>query len=536
MTPEAAQRFPDILVTGNSLPDVLIGYQKRLLQSTARHQVTICEKSRRIGMTWAIAADAVLTAGMARSAGGMDVLYIGYNLDMAREFIDTSAMWAKAFLPAATEVEEFLFKDKDEAGAEKDIQAFRVTFASGFDIIALTSKPRSLRGRQGFLIFDEAAFHDDLAGMMKAGLAFLMWGGKILVISTHDGDTNPFAQLVNDSRAGRKPYNVLRVTFDDAVADGLYERVAMMLKARGQSVKDKQDWIDEIRAFYGEDGAEELDVIPAAGTGSAISPALIELRMRPDIPVVRWTVANDFAQMPEHLREAECRDWLESEIRPLLSGLDPELRSFIGEDFARNVDMTVLWPLQLDRHLVRRTAFVVELANVPFDQQRQVLFFICDRLPRLAGGALDATGNGSYLAEVAAQRYGFHRIQQVKLSVEWYRENMPKFVAGFEDGLVAMPRDADLLNDHRALKKIRGIVQLPDQRVQDTKDKKRKRHGDSAIAHALAYWATTIDVPEYDYTAAFSKPNGRNDDDSADPAQRRLAPLAGHGRFGSGAW
>ena len=46
----------------------------------------------------------------------MDSFYIGYNLDMAREFIDVCAMWARSFSFAVLEggVEEFLFDDGDD--------------------------------------------------------------------------------------------------------------------------------------------------------------------------------------------------------------------------------------------------------------------------------------------------------------------------------------------------------------------------------------------------------------------------------------
>ncbi|MBE0529525.1 MAG: hypothetical protein IH626_01775 [Rhodospirillales bacterium] len=527
MTPDLAQTMPDVLRRlGGELPDVLLSYQARLLATTALSQVTVCEKSRRVGVTWGIAADAVLTAGAARSASGMDVLYIGYNMDMAREFVDACAMWAKAFLPAVSEVDEFLFKDTDDKGGDRDIQAYRITFASGFEIVALSSKPRSLRGRQGYLIFDEAAFHDDLPGMLKAGMAFLMWGGKILVISTHDGEANPFATLVNDSRAGRKPYAVVRITFDDAIADGLYERVALMAAARGIPVKPKDEWVADIRAFYGDDAAEELDVVPAQGTGTAIAGALIEARMRNDILVLRWAPPDNFAEWPQHVREAEARDWCEENLAPLFKALDPKLQHFFGEDFGRIRDLTVIWPIALTQNVTRRAPFVVELASVPFEQQKQVLFYIVDRLPRFCAGAMDATGNGAYLAEVAAQRYGFGRIFQVKLSIEWYRENMPQFVAAFVDAGVEIPKDADILNDHRALKKINGVVQVPEIRAQDLKDKNRKRHGDSAIAHALAYFASVSDVHEYGYTpvtTAASAAEGRamwqphdDDDDRGD--------------------
>ena len=33
-------------------------------------------------------------------------------------------------------------------------------------------------GQQGFVLIDEAAFHDDLGEVLKAAFALLIWGGK----------------------------------------------------------------------------------------------------------------------------------------------------------------------------------------------------------------------------------------------------------------------------------------------------------------------------------------------------------------------
>jgi phage FluMu gp28-like protein len=93
----------------------------------------------------------------------------------------------------------------------------------------------------------------------------------------------------------------------------------------------------------------------------------------------------------------------------------------------------VLAPLQQAQDLVLRPPFLIEMRLVPFKQQEQVLFYVVDRLPRFMAGALDATGNGMYLAEVAAQRYGTC-IEQVMLNEPWYRANMPPFKAALQDG------------------------------------------------------------------------------------------------------
>ena len=66
-------------------PTVLLPYQQDWIADQAA--VKVCEKSRRVGLSWAEAADAALTGAADRSAGGDDTWYIGYNQDMAKEFI-----------------------------------------------------------------------------------------------------------------------------------------------------------------------------------------------------------------------------------------------------------------------------------------------------------------------------------------------------------------------------------------------------------------------------------------------------------------
>ncbi len=78
---------------------------------------------------------------MAASAGGCDTFYVGTTKDMAREFIDACAMWAKAYDFAASEVGEEVLVDED-----KDILVYVINFASGFKIKALSSNPANLRG------------------------------------------------------------------------------------------------------------------------------------------------------------------------------------------------------------------------------------------------------------------------------------------------------------------------------------------------------------------------------------------------------
>jgi phage FluMu gp28-like protein len=159
--------------------DVLLPYQVRWIADDAA--VKVAEKSRRVGITWAEAADAALSAA---ATAGMDTWYLGYNRDMAREFVETAAAWARQFNKAAHAIEEVVLDDE-----RRDLLAYRIRFASGHKIVALSSRPSNLRGKQGRAVIDEAAFHDNLPELMKAALAFTMWGGLVRVISTHNGES-----------------------------------------------------------------------------------------------------------------------------------------------------------------------------------------------------------------------------------------------------------------------------------------------------------------------------------------------------------
>ena len=198
---------------------------------------------------------------------------MGYEKEMTREFIDYAAEFAKQFQMLAGEVEETVFVDPDHP--ERDIQVFRIHFASGFDVVALPSVPRALRGKQGLVILDEAAFMTDLGEVLKAALALLIWGGKVVVCSTHNGDTNPFNELINDIRSGRASGKVLRLTFDEALSQGLCRRI-FLVTGKPWSPEAEIAWIADIRAKYRNNAEEELDVIPNPTTGAYLPGPLLD--------------------------------------------------------------------------------------------------------------------------------------------------------------------------------------------------------------------------------------------------------------------
>ena len=495
--------------------DVLLPYQKRWIADDS--QLKIAEKSRRTGVTWAEAADSALSSAASVSAGGEDVFYVGSTKDMAREFIDAVSMWAKAYSCACDDVSEEVFENED-----KDILTYVINFASGFKVKALSSNPSNLRGMQGNVTIDEAAFHDRLAEVLKAALALTMWGSKVRLISTHNGIDNLFNELIKDSRAGKKRYSVHSIPLETACAEGLYKRICQITR-KEWSQEAEDEWKAGLLKDTAteEDALEEYGCIPKSGSGVYIKRTLIERAMVSDrsIPILRWTAPKDFELQTEAKRNADINEWCEAAIQPLLTPdvLDPNCRHVFGEDFARKGDLTIFCPLTIRSDLTKRVHFVVELSNAPYETQRIVLFYILERLPRFTAAAFDATGNGGYLAEAARLKYGTDMIDTVMLNLPWYREWMPKLKAAFEDDDLEIPRHEDILSDLNKIQVKQGVPQI--EKGSGKGSDGQQRHGDFAVGLAMAIRASWMEGGSIDLMELPAKNDlwgGAEDDDDND--------------------
>lgn len=263
------------------VPKILLPYQIRwhLDQSNVR----IAEKSRRIGWSWGcIAAEGALEAAAER---GMNQYYMGYNMGMAAENIGDALTFARAYGMVCSAIDisrerEVRREVKNEVISEtrQDITRFRLTFASGHIYEALSSSPWNWRGRQGHALIDEAAFHRNLREVIKGALAFLMWGGRVDIISTHNSEENDFFDLIREVKAGKLPtWSLHHIDFDKAIAEGFYKRICLVT-GREWTRQAEQKWRDEQYASYPsqEDANEELGCIAKRGSGAYFTRMLLE--------------------------------------------------------------------------------------------------------------------------------------------------------------------------------------------------------------------------------------------------------------------
>jgi len=458
--------------------DVLLPYQKKWIADGAK--VKVWEKSRRIGASYVEALASVLEAAKKKEAGGQSTYYLSYSKEMTQQFARDCAFWAKHIHAAANEMEEIALNDED-----KDITVYRIRFASGFEIWGLPSTARSLRSKQGRVIIDEAAFVDDMNELVKAAMALQMWGGCVRILSTHNGDDNPFNELAKEIRAGKKHYSLHRTTFDDALAQGLYQRICLV---RGEAWTDEKQeaWRGEIVGDYGDGADEELFCIPTRAGTRYFPTTLLESASDPDAAVVRKSCDDAFTFEREEKRFGEFDEFLKNEIRDIL--LAHKNAVYIGEDFARSGDLTTIFFDEEAPDEKLPTFLVIELRNVPFAQQWQVIKFCLDTVPNLGGAAFDGRGNGQMIAELAAQEWPGY-VHQVMISTKWYAENFPKLKGRMEDGATTIPDDPLIRDDFRVVGLKGGVPCV----LERSGGPRERRHGDGAIAKLMAVFAATED-------------------------------------------
>ncbi|MFB2538826.1 hypothetical protein [Acinetobacter sp. c3-l95] len=218
-----------------------------------------------------------------------------------------------------------------------------------------------------------------------------------------------------------------------------------------------------------------------------LSRALIQSRMSLATPYVIYAKKNEFNLLPDYARELDCSKWCKDNLKEILANLPKYAKCYVGVDYGRNGDRTA-YPIGYENpQLQLVTACVVELHNIPFSQQEQLLNYICDNI-NLMGMAMDAGGIGAANAEKAWQRYGASVVEMIKLSQAWYSLNMPPFKAALEDGMLTdIPQHENILSDLFAFEVIGGVPKLPT--TKNTGEDKTKRHGDTGVALALMHYA-----------------------------------------------
>ena len=429
----------------------LLPYQGRWISDDAA--LRVCEKSRRIGMSWSEALDAVLYA----ASGKGNVYYQTFREDVTKGFLADCAAWIEDVETVTSEVEEILVKDEQGRAST----AYRITCASGKEILGLSSNPHIFRsrGRPGDLaILDEAAFLPDLQASLTAATAFLTWGGKVHILSTHQSDSSPFARLCDEIRDGKsKDGSLHRVTFSDAIADGLYRRVCEVTEEEW-SAEAEAEWEARIRAHYGDRAGEELDCHPASGYGCWLEWAQIR-------------AAESEACPPERGFE---------DAAPEAAGYGVR---WIGVDVARERDLWVAVVLD-DRGGVLWTVDTVVGRGETFRAQRGVVAALIETW-RPIRVAVDQTGMGEAFVESLQEAHGTV-IEGVRFSAPVQLDLATALSERLQDRGLRIP-DSEALRQN-----LRAVRREPGRTGGWRLVTERTREGQGETSHADRFWAYAL--------------------------------------------
>lgn len=465
------------------IPKILMPYQGRYHADNA--PVRITEKSRRIGFSWGcIAAEGALEAA---ADNGMNQYYMGYNIGMAAENIGDALTFAKAYGMVCSAID--ISREREVISDKKqDITRFRLKFLSGHIYEALSSSPWNWRGRQGHARIDEAAFHRNLQEVIKGALAFLMWGGRIDIISTHNSEDNYFFELIRDVKSGKLPtWSHHYVDFDQAIAEGFFERVCLVTGqpySKDAEKKWRQDQFDSYPSQ--EDANEELLCIPKKGSGAYFTRLLLEQCMIDGVVMIRWTKPAEWVVNPNRLVETEI--WIKDNLKPVIDNMTNH-DTVYGQDFGRTGDLSVIYISQKRDPSRWSRVLELDLRNIPFDVQAAIRDYLLLNVKRLHHASFDARGNGQSHAEGAMQLPGLaQKVTCVMATASFYMEFFPKYRQSLENREHLIGRNEDAVTDHRRVVLRKGNPTMDD--GHDKGQDGQKRHGDSAIAGLMEHHAT----------------------------------------------
>lgn len=481
--------------------EIFLPYQKKWLED--RSDLKIIEKNRRCGISWTDSADSVLDAAPAE--GWSNTYYMSFNKDNCRQYIEDAGEWAKKLGYAVSEIEEKeepLLEDPD-----KSITTFRITFSSGAEIMGLPGVSRSLRSKQGNVVIDEAAFFDDLESVLQAAKALTIWGGRLRIISTHNGEDNPFNLLIKDIRSGKETeWSLHRITFREAVSQGLFKRICLT-QGKKWSEEAEKEFVERLYRIYRENPDEELDVIPRASGGRYFNRGLLDLcSSDAEVPIARLECSDSFLHKGDGYKNREIEKFFNQEVRPTLGILEGQI--FFGADIGRSGDLSLFWFSEEVSKTSLACRLIVEAKNCPFGCQEHLSNLITDFLKErgtFGGACYDKRGIGMQLAESLELRHP-GAVLGIMETNAWYAEFIPTTKSLMEDLDFSIPCDDVIKADFGIVTLKNGIPLIPPVKLAD-RDMKGKRHGDAAAAAFLAVcaWKTCAADPAPIFTTVEKK-------------------------------
>jgi phage FluMu gp28-like protein len=316
----------------------------------------------------------------------------------------------------------------------EDVETFQLEarFPNNSKIIALPSKPETVRGFTGDVIMDECAFFEKGFEVYSAVFPTITRNPryKLIAISTPKTKKDLFYFLWQTAENDPEHWFKYKLTIYEAVEKGL-EIDPEELKA---GLKNPDAWKREYLCEFIED---------------------------------------DEVLLPYEIIQACEEEGIEVKDLRELKG-----EVFIGVDIARRHDLTVVSVVEKLGSVFYLRKLEV-LKNMPFSKQ----FAIIDHYSYFASKiAIDETGIGMQMAEDLKAKWGDLKVIPVYFTAKVKEELASRLKAKFEDKLIRIPPDHDLREDLHSVRKV----------VTDTG--RIKLEGGTEDGHADRFWSLALAV------------------------------------------
>lgn len=400
---------------------ILLKYQQEALENIENNKYSVLLWSRQTGKSFLLSYFAIKRC---IQLNNHKVLVISPSERQSKEFMDKVRLHISGL--KLTKIDFF------EDAISNILEA---RFPNGSRIIAVPSKPETVRGFTGDVIMDEASFFERGHEVYQAVFPTITRRKefKLVAISTPRSKKDIFYFLWETAKDDPLWYR-MKLTIYDAVAKGL--KIDPEELKRG--IKNERAWKTEYLCEF----MDEEEVL-----------------------------------LPYEMIQACEEDGIVVDDLRLLRG-----DVYVGVDIARRQDLTVIAILErLGSVLYLRRLDI--LKGITFSEQFRIIDHVAGFARRIC---IDETGIGMQIAEDLQKRWGEIKVERVYFTAKAKEELAEKLKIRFQDRTLRIPPDAGIREDLRSIK--RTITDAGNIRYEGSTDD----------GHADRFWALALAVKAAD--------------------------------------
>lgn len=418
---------------------LLLEYQFPIFHDGSRFKFQL--QSRQTGKDFTMQGEAAVDC---LSRQGTEWMIAAPSERQALDSLDQGKTWAEALSLVVDDYTE----EREGLSGESMLKSAEITYSNGSRVRAVPGKPSTVRGRSANIGLTEFDFFEDPAETWRAIVPSItnpLKGGekKVRIVTTPNGKGGASDKIWNKDEIGKTKWSKHLVTLYQAVMMGLPVDIEQLREI----FDDPEGWLQEFECQF-LDGSSVLLPYELIGSCESIEAT------------TEWNLADAIGGGPR----------------------------YVGVDFGRQNDPTVIWTLQrVGGLLVTREVRVLRQVSSP-DQQRILSPIIKDAVRT----SFDYTGPGIGLGDYIGKEHGiykpeahqFGKVDLCTFTVGFKRSIFPRLRQAFERKELLIPISREIREDLHEMQQVTtgGEYSYHSKRT-------REGHSDRCTALALALQA-----------------------------------------------